>query len=88
MTVRVDELKVWPTKIRCFKGGSAHLTADNIVDLHLFAAKLGLRREWFQDGRIPHYDLTPAKHALALALGAVFVSARDQARARIAARSR
>lgn len=87
MTVYVDELRVWPTKIRCFKGGAAHLTADTLDELHAFAARLGLKRAWFQDkGLVPHYDLTPGKHGLALVSGAVFVPAREQAEKRIAAR--
>lgn len=87
MTVRVDELKVWPTKIACFKRGSAHLTADTLEELHAFALTIGLKRAWFQDHPIaPHYDLAPSRHAAALAAGAVFVSAREQAIARIAAR--
>lgn len=86
MTVRVDELRVWPTRIRCFKGGSCHLSADTLDELHAFAALLGLRREWFQKHpRMDHYDLTPSKRALAVALGAVEVSARAQADARLAA---
>lgn len=86
MTVRVDELHVWPTRIRCFAKGSAHLTADTLDELHAFAARLGLRREWFQPRSHPHYDLTPGKHARALQLGAVFVPAQEQARERIAAK--
>lgn len=50
MTVRIDDLKVWGNaKHRCFKNGSAHLTADTLDELHAFAARLGLKREWFQD---------------------------------------
>ena len=86
MTVMVDELRVWPTKIACFKAGAAHLTADTLDELHDFAARLGLQRRWFQSATIPHYDLTMGRHARALALGAVFVPAREQAIARIAAR--
>jgi hypothetical protein len=84
MTVMVDELRVWPTKLRIFKGGSAHLTTDGTLDeLHAFAVRLGLRREWFQEHRIaPHYDLTPRRHALALALGAKLVPIREQVIAR------
>ena len=26
--VMVDELRIWPTNIRCFKSGSCHLTAS------------------------------------------------------------
>lgn len=82
MSVRVDELRVWPhAKHRCFKAGSAHLTADTLEELHAFAAGLGLRADWFQDHRIlPHYDLSPARHAAAIAAGAVVVPMREQLR--------
>lgn len=86
--VYVDELRVWPTKIRAFKQGSAHLTADTVDELHRFARHLGLKREWFQ-GRsiVAHYDLTPSKRERAIELGAEFVPAKEQARARVAARN-
>jgi len=82
VTVYVDELQVWPNaKHRCFMKGSAHLTADSLEELHAFAARLGLRRDWFQDHRVAaHYDLSPAKHAKALALGAELVPMREQIR--------
>lgn len=83
----VDEIRVWPgKKPRCFASGSCHLTCDgDVEELHAFAEKLGLRREWFQRGRVPHYDLTPRKREVALGLGAVVVPAREQARRRIVA---
>lgn len=88
--IMVDEVKVWPTKIACFKRGSAHLTfvaPSTVDDLHALAARIGLRRAWFQPHPIaPHYDLTPSKRDEALAAGVTFVSARDQAIARVAAR--
>jgi hypothetical protein len=87
MAVMVDELRRWPTSIRCFKAGSCHLTADTLEELHAFAARLGLRRSWFQDHpRLPHYDLTKSRREQALQLGAVFVGAREQIRARRRAR--
>lgn len=86
MTVFVDELARYPTSIACFKSGSCHLTADTLDELHAFAKGIGLRREWFQDTRVPHYDLTPSKRERALRAGALFVSARQQAIARFAAR--
>ena len=83
MTVMVDELRVWPHARGCFRAGSCHLTCDSLDDLHAFAARLGLRREWFQDHPIvPHYDLTVTKRALALHYGAIFVSAREQSKQR------
>lgn len=83
MSVRVDELKRWPTRIRCFAQGSCHLTADSDDELHAFAARLGMRREWFQPHPLlNHYDLTPKRRARALQLGATIVPMRDQLRKR------
>lgn len=85
--IMVDELKMWlPRQPRPFHEGSCHLTSDgpNAIDeLHAFARKLGLKRGWFQErSSWPHYDLTPARRVKALELGAVFVPAKEQARAR------
>jgi len=69
---------------------SCHLiAAGELEELHAFAKKLGLRREWFQ-GRAswPHYDLTPSKRAKAVALGAIEVSAIEEAGARMAVKRR
>jgi len=72
MTAYVDKLLVHPTSIRCFKAGSCHLEADTLEELHAFAARLGLRRAWFQEHNMgDHYDLTPSKRELAVKLGAV-----------------
>jgi len=86
VAVFVDEVRRWPTGIACFAQGSAHLTADELEELHALAARIGLRRSWFQSGRVPHYDLTPGRRERALAAGAVFVPAKEQARLRIRAR--
>jgi hypothetical protein len=55
--------------------GGGHLQADTLEELHAFAGRLGMRREWFQSksGRPDkdHYDLTRAGRELALRLGAV-----------------
>lgn len=88
MTIYVDEIRMWPhARHRCFKSGSAHLTADTVEELHAFAGRLGMKRSWFQPLSSPHYDLSPNKHTEALRLGAVFVPARVQARHRLALRN-
>lgn len=55
-----------------------HLFTDGPVEqLHAFAARIGLRREWFQDEDPPHYDLTPPRRERALLLGAIPVARRQ-----------
>ncbi len=55
------------------RGRWSHLMADSSSELHTFAARLGLRRAWVQKPGTPmeHYDVTAAKRAAALRLGAV-----------------
>ncbi len=55
-----------------------HLVSDaSLEELHRFAESLGLRREWFQEKSIPHYDLTGQLYDLALKQGAILVSSRE-----------
>ncbi len=52
---------------------ACHLFTDdgNLDDLHAFAARVGLRRAWFQrHACLPHYDLTIARRGVAVRLGA------------------
>jgi hypothetical protein len=69
MAVYVDKLRNWGWKL----GPSSHLITDGPnEELHAFAAKLGLRRSWFQPAASGlHYDLTASKRALAVRFGAV-----------------
>lgn len=83
MSVYVDEIRPWPTLVRCFRRGSCHLTADTTEELHSFADRLDLRCAWFQPQSHPHYDLTPSKREQAIQLGALFVSGKEQARKRL-----
>jgi hypothetical protein len=50
---------------------SCHMYADTLDELHAFAKSIGLKRAWFQDKRLPHYDLNVGRHRAALAKGAV-----------------
>lgn len=83
MSVYVDEVRDW-TRVAKMRGLRhthwCHLTADTEDELHEFAARLGLRRSWFQkksdrDYRW-HYDITPNKRAQAVRLGAQEVDRR------------
>jgi Protein of unknown function (DUF4031) len=88
MTVYVDDASI-PAKVRngsrVHRSQWSHLTADMQEELHEFAARLVLRRSYFQPGRplggqpspFWHYDLTAGKRAQALRLGARAVSWRD-----------
>jgi len=79
MAAYVDDLQVWPNARGIFRAGSCHLAADTLDELHEFAARLGMRREWFQPGRGSHldYELVKSRRDRAVALGAIEVSGRD-----------
>lgn len=67
MSVYVDKARnVFGRMVMC------HMIADTLDELHAFAACIGLKREWFQgDASTPHYDVSLARRAQALLLGAV-----------------
>lgn len=75
MSVYVDlAIHPWRGKMWC------HLMADSLTELHEFAAKLGLKREWFQPppkASSPHYDVTESKRVQAVKLGAIELEERE-----------
>ncbi len=55
-------------------GASCHLLADTEDELHEFAAKIGMKRSWFQSGdmaSMPHYDLVASRRKWAVKIGAI-----------------
>lgn len=93
MAVYVDELRtIRPAdnKPQAQRNGDrwCHMTADTEAELHAFAARLGLKRSWYQVGAgrkvwhwyLSHYDLVPSKRALAVRHGAQEVLLEDMAR--------
>lgn len=56
-----------------------HLVSDTSVEeLHIFAARIGMKRAWFQDHRFPHYDvLSKWRRLKAMSLGAEIVTSRE-----------
>ncbi len=68
MAAYVDKLRNWGWKL----GPSCHLIADSLEELHVIAAKIGLKREWYQPSSSgPHYDLTKSRRDLAIKAGAI-----------------
>lgn len=91
MTVYVDDIGI-PARVGGLSGRWSHLIADTQDELHEFAARLGLKRSWYQDPTITgkpkatpgtraaetwHYDVTASKRLQAIKLGATPVSWRD-----------
>lgn len=66
-----------------FKRWSHLVSTVGEAELHAFAARLGLKRSWAQlrpDASAAHYDVVPAKRALAIRLGAREVTGRELVR--------
>lgn len=64
--------------IRFWHRRCGHLVSDSsLEELHEFAERLGLRREWLHLKSVPHYDLTGKHYELALERGAILVSSRE-----------
>jgi hypothetical protein len=78
MAILVDEAR-WPYRGQMY----CHMISDkgDLSELHAFAAKLGLKRLWFQNKpRWPHYDLAPSTRRLAVQLGAEEVTSSEMVR--------
>jgi hypothetical protein len=74
MAVLVDELREYPGVALPYTRWCHLATDGSFEELHAFAARLRLRRAWF-DG--DHYDLPPHGRARAVALGAEEVATAD-----------
>jgi hypothetical protein len=78
--IYVDPLGEFGWNLRGRATRNCHMFTDslNLRELHEFAAKLGMRRSWFQNSpKCPHYDLTPQRRLEAVRLGAVEVTRRE-----------
>lgn len=72
MAVYVDDA-IWPLAGRRW----CHLLADDIAELHRFAAQLGLKSASYQGPprtSKPHYDITAYERDKALRLGAIAIT--------------
>lgn len=84
MAAYVDDLKSTAPYVNNGKGFAnrfsqyCHLIADTEEELHEFAKKIGMRREWAQHhGRMVHYDLTASRRVRAVKEGAVRITTRE-----------
>lgn len=78
MAVYVDDMMDCVPNGKWRWTSNCHMTATSKEELHQFAAKLGMKRSWFQDKpRLPHYDLTKSRRAQAIRLGALPVDRRE-----------
>ncbi|END4825127.1 DUF4031 domain-containing protein [Shigella sonnei] len=78
MTVYVDVLMNHGWKLRGHPTKNCHMFTDgDIEELHEMAETIGMKRSWFQDKRIKHYDLHARRRQKAVELGAVEVSRRE-----------
>lgn len=92
MTIYVDTLfKVIATSHWAYQVGQrnghlwCHMMSYDLEALHAFAARLGLKRSWFQQD---HYDLTPGRRVRAIEMGAVEATTRELILIRRALRAR
>jgi predicted kinase len=74
MAILVDELREYPDAGLPFTVWCHMATDGSFKELHEFAARLGLRRTWFQRD---HYDLPAHGRAAAVALGAEEVATEE-----------
>ena len=49
-------------------------STENLDELHAFAKSIGLKTDWFQNKKVPHYDLFGAMIQKAIAAGAKTVT--------------
>ncbi len=85
----VDDARI-PAPVGRVRGLWSHLTADTPDELHEFAARIGMRRSWFQprckSATCPtiggvcahfHYDLVDARRSAAIEAGAEAINIRQ-----------
>ncbi len=72
MSVYVDNVRI-PATVGRYTAHWSHLFTDSpdLTELHELAARIGLRRAWFQDKASgAHYDVTERKRVAAIVAGA------------------
>jgi len=76
MSVYVDPLMEWGGSATFRWTHSCHMMADTNEELHKFAKRIGLKREWHQacpPHSVSHYDLNASRRRVAVHCGAIEV---------------
>jgi hypothetical protein len=75
--IYVDDM--YKTSIGNFRGmRMSHMIADDIKELHAFAARIGMKRSWFQESPSgDHYDVSLGLRKKAVTLGAHEITMRE-----------
>lgn len=72
MPVYVDNMKAQYGRMKM-----CHMLADTIEELHAMADVIGIKRKWFQNHNIPHYDICLAKKKIAIENGAIEIGMQE-----------
>lgn len=54
-----------------------HMIADTLDELHHMASAIGMKRDWFQSTKFPHYDVSLSRRSLAIKFGAIELDRRE-----------
>lgn len=76
--VYIDWLRTCKPTKRWRHNQACHLFADSLTELHAFARGLGMPVAWFQNRRIPHYDLSEGTRRRAIEHGAREILTREE----------
>lgn len=56
----------------------AHMVADSLEELHMFAVQIGVKKHFFHKAKAGwHYDINSDQHIIAVAQGAKLVSSKE-----------
>jgi len=78
VTIYIDETQ-YDIGLKNLYGWFHIITDGELEELHEFAIRLGLKRNWFQNKpKRPHYDAYKTKRKIAIDLGAIEITTIEQ----------
>jgi len=61
-----------------YSDGELLVSDSSLEELHLFACGIGMKKKWFRDKIVPHYELFGSMKKRALKFGAVFIEEKKE----------